>query len=67
VLHREAPVELALEPAQQRDGACLDPLAPRAPAALVHHRFHPVPPDGAPDAPQLAWRNRQNLRRLDPA
>jgi hypothetical protein len=54
VPHRKVRIELALEPTQPRDGGRLDPLAPRASAALLHYRLHPVLLDCLPDAPQMA-------------
>jgi hypothetical protein len=45
---REIGINVAFEPAEQLDGAGLDALAARPPAALVHHRRHAPAFDLAP-------------------
>jgi hypothetical protein len=59
-------INLPLELAQHGDGGCRDALAPRPPAALIHHRRHPAVLDRSANPEHLSRRDPDDIRRRYP-
>jgi hypothetical protein len=63
---RKVRVDLALKPAQLADRLHRNPLAPRPPAPLIHHRRDPMVLDRTPDPAHMPRRDPHNVRRHQP-